>query len=295
MGIGEHLDTWPGWQAAVEALAWQAELGAIDPVLDAPLNRYDIPAEAPRMPAPAASPAAPPVASPVAAPAAVAPPPTQMPAAGSAVAIAEAAAAAATNLDALRDAIAAYDQCDLKRGARNLVFADGNPAARVLILGEAPGRDEDREGRPFVGRAGQLLDRMFAAIGLGRANPDAATSLYITNVLPWRPPENRDPTPDEVAMLRPFALRHIALIDPAMIVVMGNTPLSCLFNEKGILRARGTWRAHGHIPVLPMAHPAYLLRNPDAKRDAWADLLALQARLRQAPHATDTGQTHVPH
>jgi uracil-DNA glycosylase len=195
------------------------------------------------------------------------------------VAVAAAMAAAAPTLDALRAALAAYDHCDLKRGARNLVFADGNPEARLLILGEAPGRDEDREGRPFVGRAGQLLDRMFAAIGLARSSPDPATALYITNVLPWRPPENRDPTPAEIAMLRPFAERHIALADPDLIVVMGNTPLSCLFNEKGILRARGHWREALGRPVLPMTHPAYLLRNPEAKAAAWADLLSLKARL----------------
>ncbi|MGL5009262.1 MAG: uracil-DNA glycosylase, partial [Paracoccaceae bacterium] len=216
--------------------------------------------------------------------AAVAPPAVQAApilAATDPTAIAQSLADAAQNLDALRDAIASCDHCELKRGARNLVFADGNPAARLLILGEAPGRDEDREGRPFVGRAGQLLDRMFTAIGLSRTSPDPATALYITNVLPWRPPENRDPTPEEVAMLRPFVLRHIALADPDLIVVMGNTPLSCLFNEKGILRARGTWREALGKPVLPMTHPAYLLRNPEAKREAWADLLSLKERLRR--------------
>jgi DNA polymerase len=263
MGIGDHLDTWDGWQAALHALAWQADLGVSEPVGDAPLDRYDLPVE--------------PLAK-----AAVAPPAVQaasLAAATDPVAVAAAMAAAAPTRDALRAALAAYDHCDLKRGARNLVFADGNPAARVLILGEAPGRDEDREGRPFVGRAGQLLDRMFAAIGLARTSPDPATALYITNVLPWRPPENRDPTPAEIAMLRPFAERHIALADPDLIVVMGNTPLSCLFDEKGILRARGTWREALGRPVLPMTHPAYLLRNPEAKAAAWADLLSLKARL----------------
>jgi uracil-DNA glycosylase len=263
MGIGEHLDTWDGWQAAVQALAWQADLGVTDPIGDAPLDRYDLPPDAPRK-------------------AAVAPPAVQaapLQPGADPVAVAVAMAAAVPTLDALRDALAAYDHCELKRGARNLVFADGNPAARLLILGEAPGRDEDREGRPFVGRAGQLLDLMFAAIGLARSSPDPATALYITNVLPWRPPENRDPTPAEVAMLRPFVERHITLVDPDLIVVMGNTPLSCLFNEKGILRARGTWREALGKPVLPMTHPAYLLRNPEAKREAWADLLSVKAHL----------------
>ena len=176
--------------------------------------------------------------------------------------------------------LAAFDHCELKKGARNTVFADGNPKARVLILGEAPGADEDREGRPFVGRAGQLLDRMFAAIGLSRTSPDAQTALYITNVMPWRPPGNRDPEPEEIAMMRPFVERHIALVDPTVIVVMGNTPLDALTGKRGILRARGTWSEALGKPLLPMTHPAYLLRNPSAKREAWADLLSLQARLR---------------
>jgi uracil-DNA glycosylase len=259
MGIGDQLETWGGWQAAVQALAWQAELGAVDPIGDEPLNRYALSAEAPRK--------APPVAA------------TPVPVFADPVAEAAAMAEAAATLDDLREAMRAYDHCDLKRGARNLVFADGNPAARLLILGEAPGVQEDREGRPFVGAAGQLLDRMFAAIGMDRGSPDAERSLYITNVLPWRPPENRDPSPDEIAMFRPFVLRHITLVDPDVIVTMGNTPLACLFNEKGILRARGTWREVLGKPVMPMTHPAYLLRNPEAKREAWADLLAVQKRL----------------
>jgi uracil-DNA glycosylase len=265
MGIGEHLDTWDGWQAAVHALAWQADLGVTDPIGDTPLDRYDLPAEPPRKVA-----VTPPVMHAAAPPAVGADP----------VAEAHSMANAAPTLDALRAALASYDHCDLKRGARNLVFADGNPAARMLILGEAPGRDEDREGRPFVGRAGHLLDAMFAAIGMARTSQDPTNALYITNVLPWRPPENRDPTPDEIAMMRPFVLRHIALADPDLIVVVGNTPLNCLFGEKGILRARGNWREILGKPVLPMTHPAYLLRNPEAKRAAWADLLSVKARLR---------------
>ncbi len=265
MGIGEHLDTWDGWQAAVQALAWQTDLGVTDPIGDMPLDRYDLPAEAPRKAA--------------VAPLAVQAAPAALEQGVDPVAAAQSMSDAAPTLDALRDALAAYDHCDLKRGARNLVFADGNASARVMILGEAPGRDEDREGRPFVGRAGQLLDAMFAAIGLSRTSPDPANAMYITNVLPWRPPENRDPTPAEIAMLRPFVQRHITLANPDLIVIMGNTPMSCLFGEKGILRARGNWRDTLGKPVLPMTHPAYLLRNPEAKRDAWADLLSLKARL----------------
>ena len=118
------------------------------------------------------------------------------------------------------------------------------------------------------------------AIGLSRTSPDAQAALYITNVLPWRPPGNRDPSPEEIAMMKPFVERHIALADPRLIVVMGNTPLICLTGQRGIMRARGNWTAALGRPMLPMTHPAYLLRAPEAKRDAWADLLSLQARLR---------------
>jgi DNA polymerase len=132
-----------------------------------------------------------------------------------------------------------------------------------------------------VGRAGQLLDRMFAAIGLSRTATDPAQALYITNVMVWRPPQNRDPTPAEVAMLLPFLHRHVALANPQVLVVMGNTPLSALLGAKGITRLRGQWAEAQGKPVLPMVHPAYLLRTPAAKREAWADLLSLKAYLRE--------------
>lgn len=196
------------------------------------------------------------------------------------VAIARQAADAATSLDALRQAIANFDHCDLKRGARSLVFADGNPNARVLILGEAPGRDEDREGRPFVGRAGRLLDRMLAAIGLDRRAEDPGKSAYITNVLPWRPPQNRDPEAAEIAMMLPFVQKHIALVDPDVVILMGNIACRAALSKAGILRLRGNWDTAFGKPAMPMTHPAYLLRQPQAKREAWADLLAVQARLR---------------
>jgi uracil-DNA glycosylase family 4 len=147
------------------------------------------------------------------------------------------------------------------------------------VIGEAPGRDEDLQGLPFVGRAGQLLDRMFAAIGLARGAPDLEAALYITNILPWRPPENRRPTAEECAMLAPFVARHVELAEPELLVLMGNTPALALLGASGITRLRGQWREVLGRPALPMFHPAYLLRNPAAKREAWADLLALAARL----------------
>jgi uracil-DNA glycosylase family 4 len=252
------------WEAALAALAWQVDCGADEPIGEAPVNRYDMATTAPK----------PLVAKAI--------PPAEVPARAEedAVAVARQAAGRAQTLEALREAIAGFDLCELKKGARNTVFADGNPKARVLILGEAPGAEEDREGRPFVGRAGQLLDRMFAAIGLSRSSPDAQSALYITNVMPWRPPGNRDPEPAEIAMMLPFVERHIALVDPQVIVVVGNTPLFAMTGTKGILRARGNWGEALGKPLLPMTHPAYLLRNPSAKREAWADLLSLQARLR---------------
>ena len=145
-----------------------------------------------------------------------------------------------------------------------------------MIVGEAPGRDEDREGRPFVGRAGQLLDRMLDAIGLSRTR-----DVYITNVLPWRPPQNRDPQPEEIAMMQPFLARHIELAAPQLLLVMGNISCQTLLGKRGITRLRGQWELVADKPALPMFHPAYLLRNPAAKREAWADLLSVRARLNE--------------
>lgn len=250
--------------AAQALLEWQIELGATEAIGDTPVNRYDAPAKLPKAKTPSADPDPAPVE-------AVDP-----------VAVARGLAKAAQSLDELRDAMAAFQHCELRRGARNLVFADGEPSARVMIVGEAPGRDEDIEGRPFVGRAGQLLDRMFDAIGMDRTSPNPAKSIYITNILPWRPPQNRDPEPAEMAMMMPFVERHIALADPDILVLMGNISCQALLGRKGITRLRGSWTEAQGRPVLPMFHPAYLLRNPAAKRDAWHDLLTLQKRLRES-------------
>jgi DNA polymerase len=247
-------------------LDWQIELGATEAICDTPVDRYALPhntapATAARAAGPKGAAAAPPKPAPEV----------------DAVAEAKAAASAAPDLAALQAAMAAFEHCPLKRGARNLVFSDGIAGAPVMIVGEAPGRDEDREGRPFVGRAGQLLDRMLAAIEMGRA--DEAAPVYITNVLPWRPPQNRDPSPEEIAMMRPFLLRHIALAQPKLLVVMGNISAQALLGKRGITRLRGHWTEAAGLPALPMFHPAYLLRNPASKRESWADLLALKARL----------------
>ncbi|ALG91318.1 MULTISPECIES: uracil-DNA glycosylase [Actibacterium] len=257
------MDSALDYHTAKALLAWQVELGATEAIGEVAVNRYEAAAE----PVPAA---VPPVVAPVAA-AEVDP-----------VAVAKAAAAAAGDLEGLRAALEAFEFCELKKGARNLVFADGRPGAGVMVIGEAPGREEDQQGRPFVGRAGQLLDRMFAAIGMGRDAPDPGAALYITNILPWRPPQNRDPKPEEVAMMLPFVERHVELADPDLLVLMGNHSCQALLGRKGITRLRGHWMQALGRPALPMFHPAYLLRNPHAKREAWHDLLMLQAKLRGA-------------
>jgi DNA polymerase len=264
MGIDTNISEYD-WNAALAALAWQAELGVTEVMAESAIDRYALPDRQEPVIA-KAKPSAPVV--------------HEAPKIDTALA-AETAAKACADLAALRTAIAAFEHCDLKKGARNLVFGDGNPAAPLMVVGEAPGRDEDLEGRPFVGRAGQLLDKMLAAIGHARTAQDPAQSAYITNVLPWRPPGNRDPSMDEIAMLRPFLARHIALVKPRVIIAMGNTSAMALLNQSSILRLRGTWGELQGIPVMPMTHPAYLMRNPAAKRDAWADLLAVQARLSQ--------------
>ncbi|MEP3639736.1 MAG: uracil-DNA glycosylase [Paracoccaceae bacterium] len=245
------------FHSALATLRWQIELGADECISDAPVDRYALEVATPKPKAQSA-----PMSSAVEAP--------QV----DVVAMAQAAASAAQDLDALRDALNAYPHCDLRKGARNLVFSDGVPGSRVMIVGEAPGRDEDREGKPFVGRAGHLLDKMLNAIDLSRDS-----NVYITNVLPWRPPQNRDPKPDEIAMMRPFLERHIALAKPDYLMIMGNISCLALLGKRGITRLRGNWADVVGIPALPMFHPAYLLRNPAAKREAWADLLSLKARL----------------
>jgi DNA polymerase len=260
--------------AMLAALDYQIELGADACIAESPLDRYaQSEAEAERRRAAAT---APPVRSDRLNPA---PAPVLVPQSDP-IAEARAAADGAGSLEDLQATLASYEHCELKKGARSLVFCDGRPGARVMIIGEAPGRDEDLQGKPFVGRAGQLLDRMFEAIGLSRTSPDPGAALYITNILPWRPPQNRDPKPEEIAMMKPFVERHVALAAPDLLVLMGNISCQAMLGRRGITRLRGHWAEALGLPALPMFHPAYLLRNPAAKREAWADLLELKARLR---------------
>ncbi len=258
------IDYW----SAKALLEWQVELGATEALCEEPVNRYELAAPAPKagqaqLPGQAAGqkPGTPP-------PIAAKPKPVDP------VAEARKAAGAATALPSLQAAMAEFRHCELKRGARNLVFGDGQPGARVMVIGEAPEREEDQQGKPFVGAAGQLLDRMLEAIDLGRDK-----NVYITNVLPWRPQQNRDPSPEEIDMMLPFLERHVELAQPEILVLMGNISCQAVLGKRGITRLRGTWAEAWGKPVLPMFHPAYLLRQPDQKRAAWADLLELKARL----------------
>lgn len=271
------------YHMAVAMLGWQYDLGVTEAMGDVPVNRYALAEAAPLSPRPDA--AVRPMGQSTAAPrtqgasamgdesvsAVVRPDP---------MAAARRLAGQAASLEDLRAAIETFDLCELKRGAKSTVFAAGNPGARVMVIGEAPDRDEDAGGQPFMGRSGQLLDRMFAAIGMGRESPDPDLGIYLVNVIPWRTPQSRAPTSDELALMRPFMERHVELAAPDLIILMGDAPCEAVLDCRGITRMRGGWATGLGRPVLPMLHPAHLLRHPTAKREAWADLLTLQARLR---------------
>ena len=266
----------------LSALRLQQEWGADEALEAAPVDRFaaraarplagqpDTSAEAEQRPAERASAAILPMAQ--AAPAAPTLPPP--------VALAQSLAAAARSVEELHAALAAFTGCALRATATQTVFADGNPQAGLVFVGEAPGAEEDRSGRPFVGPAGQFLDRMLASIGLTRAD------YLITNVVPWRPPGNRNPTEQEIQACLPFLLRHIALLRPRRLVLLGKMSSNALTGStQGITRLRGNWMPapipglDEPIPALPMLHPAYLLRQPGAKRQAWADLITLRRAL----------------
>jgi uracil-DNA glycosylase len=260
-----------GDKTALELLDFYAEAGVDALVGEAPVDRFapdpaPVPARAPQQPAPPAE-----FGRPAAADAA----PQGRDEAAMA---ARAAAKSAHSLDELRAILEQFDGCGLKATASQLVFADGNPSAKIMFVGEAPGRDEDIEGLPFVGRSGKLLDRMLAAIGLDRTN------VYIANVVPWRPPGNRDPSLHETEICLPFILRQIELADPNILVCMGNPSAKTLLGLKeGITKTRGRWfnfnTGKRDIRAMPTFHPAFLLRSPLQKRFAWRDFLAIKKAL----------------
>jgi len=256
----EHLDS----------LRLQLEWGADEALADTPQDRRRAVAPAPATPSPRKAPTA----------AALPPGPAE----------AARIAAACATLDDLRAALNAFTGCALRDTASQLVFADGNPNARLILIGEAPGAEEDRIGRPFVGPAGQLLDKMLASIGQDR------TTSRIINVVPWRPPGNRAPTDSEIAICLPFLHRHIALIRPDILVLLGAIAAKAMLPEplrgSGIRRVRGTWHdvpvtgLDHPVPCLPTYHPAYLLRTPAEKRQSWLDLIALRERLEKPVNTT---------
>ncbi len=263
-----------------QLLAFYLEAGVDCALGDAPINRLEEPEPVPAPAAPRPSVALNPLRP---------PPMPSVPrseitvAPDAAIASAREAARTAPTLEALRTLMENFDGCALKHTATRLVFADGNPQARVMFVGEAPGRDEDIEGLPFVGRSGKLLDRMIAAIGLDRSK------AYIANVIPWRPPGNRTPTPQETQVCLPFIQRHIELVNPDVLVTLGNPSTQALLGTReGIMRTRGKWIDYDTgtrtIRAVATFHPAYLLRSPSYKRLSWQDLRAI-AKVLQAANA----------
>lgn len=256
-----------------QLLRWYIAAGVDEAIGEKPVDRFAAAARAPQSaaapPLTAAQPAAPAIASSAA----------QL-------------AASCQTLEQLQEAMRQYDGCALKRTCQNLVFADGNPASRLMIVGEAPGADEDRLGRPFVGVSGKLLDLMLAAIGFDRSN------VYISNVIPWRPPGNRKPEGAEIELCLPFIRRHIALVRPECLLLLGGSASAALLGRtESITRLRGQWQEYqspdlaAPIPALPSFHPAYLLRTPAHKREAWQDLLSIRQSLDRLKVTRVTGET----
>jgi DNA polymerase len=257
----------------IDILRWYVEAGVDETVGEAPVDRFALPPPAPA-----------PVREPVReVPRVAAREPVPLPdhAGGHALpGTAAHVAAGCATLAELKAALEAFEDLPLKASATTTVFADGNPEAAVMCIGEAPGQEEDRQGLPFVGPSGKLLDRMLASIGLDRS------TAYISNIVPWRPPANRKPTPDEVAVCLPFLSRHIELVDPQLLILFGGAAAAALLARgEGIMRLRGRWfdysspRLPRPVPAIATFHPAYLLRTPEHKREAWRDLLMVKKRL----------------
>lgn len=263
----------------IDLLRWYLDAGADEAVGTCALDRFALSSRpAAVSPPPAVAPVAP--AATATAMDRAPPPSSQAAAAHTGHGTTARMAADCRDLAQLREALEGCDVLPLRRTAMNTVFADGNPKADVMCIGEAPGQEEDRQGLPFVGRSGKLLDRMLGSIGLDR------TSAYITNVVPWRPLDNRKPTAEEVAVCLPFVIRHVELVDPKILILFGGAAASALLaRPEGINRLRGRWFDFSSpglprpVPVMATFHPAYLLRTPAAKREAWRDLLAIRKRM----------------
>lgn len=258
--------------AAKAALEWQVEMGAIDAICETPINRYDVPAKLP-------------VSKPglkIGAGSNIAPIdaiPNIMPVKEAASDVARVMADKCSTLQELHDALSVFDMCALKKGARNTVFADGYSGARVMIIGDAPSREDDANGKPFAGPAGELLDKMFGAIQLSRTTTSAEDAIYMVPAMPWRTAQDRDPSLDDIQMMTPFLKRHIELINPEVLVLMGNIACNAVLGKTGVSRLRGSWEKAYGIDAMPMLHPSTILRDPTRKKDAWADLQELRARI----------------
>lgn len=201
-------------------------------------------------------------------------------------------AASAQTLEQLKEALASFDGFSIRKTATNLVFSDGDPAADIMLIGEAPGADEDRIGKPFVGASGQLLDKILLSVGLDRRSQEKGAHIYISNILNWRPPGNRNPSPSEIELALPFIERHIQLASPKILIFCGAVPAKALLDtEQGISRLRGRWHAYTprtpelarfsgeSVPALATYHPSYLLRTPAQKRHAWSDMLEIKSKI----------------
>jgi uracil-DNA glycosylase family 4 len=246
--------------SAKALLTWYAAMGVDEAIGEVPVNSFAAPVLKPARPRPTAVQSA------------------KRPTNSATSMFNRSAIREAMTLEALETMVAAFDGCGLKRTAKNLCFARGSTTARLMLIGEAPGRDEDLQGKPFVGRAGQLLDRMLAAIGLDEG------SIYITNTVYWRPPGNRTPTPEEIEACAPFLTRQIELLAPQVLVLLGGAAAKSLLGvSEGIMRLRGKWLSYElvgqSVATFATLHPAYLLRNPEHKRLAWRDLLIIKAAL----------------
>ena len=267
--------------SSAEILRWYAEAGVDEVLLDTPQDRLR-----PKPPVQVANDTSQPMTlpEPVASFSAPLMPQQARPGLDAAIAEARRLSDTATTRDELEAAIRSFEGCALKKTAKKTVVCDGNPAAKVMLIGEAPGASEDEQGIPFCGTSGMLLDAMLKAIGLERA-----TSIYITNTIFWRPPANRQPTEDETDICRPFVEKHIALIDPALIILCGGTATrSVLQKQVGITKLRGHTYSYSNkymqkeIPAAILFHPSYLLRQPGMKRLAWQDLLSIRELIKSA-------------
>lgn len=275
-------DAHPPFPDLADLLRFYAEAGVDEALEDIPADRFTETAASQAAQTPARRPPPPPAHVLPAATARQPAPAIALPDEAQAAKARELARQART-LAELREILEGFDGCNLKFTAKQLAFSDGNSQASLMLVGEAPGRDEDIQGKPFVGRSGQLLDRILAAIGIQRAH-----GAYIANVIPWRPPGNRTPTPLEVEICRPFIERHIELVNPKVLVTLGGPSAKTLLNaSEGMLKLRGRWRTHTtasgmEIATMPTLHPAYLLRNPAHKKLVWRDFLEIRAKLATA-------------